>query len=197
MGSIVLSNTIELALNEYYFKNRNTFDELVEVSICCNQQFVQMVYYEQLHERSLKEQLHYELCMTNKIKNMKDATSNKNQPENLKNNKIVTMINKRLSKAISPLKEAEQDMQGVNSQSNKDTRNIQCSVKKRAKKYVFFDITSGEIVFEWGGLRDQLVFKNSKSNQVKMYELGLMVREDLIQYRNGTIYLFYAGDIMD
>lgn len=53
--------------------------------------------------------------MTNKIKNMKDATSNKNQPENLKNNKIVTMINKRLSKAISPLKEAEQDMQGVNS----------------------------------------------------------------------------------
>lgn len=70
-------------------------------------------------------------------------------------------------------------------------------MKKRARKYVFFDIHTGQIVFEWGGLRDQLMFRNSQQKQVKIYELGLLIREDSIQFRKGRIHLFYAGDIMD
>lgn len=62
---------------------------------------------------------------------------------------------------------------------------------------MFFDATTGDIVFEWGGLRDQLHIKYKNDEQIVLYELALIMQEDNLLNQNGVLHLFYAGDFME
>ena len=48
---------------------------------------------------------------------------------------------------------------------------------RKAKKFVFFKVTTGELVFEYGGIQTPFVTKNCNDKEVKIYELGCLVKE--------------------
>lgn len=56
-----VSQSLSYELNMYYQKNRETFGELVEVAFCGNQKYLQLIFYQQLPERTLKEYQEYEM----------------------------------------------------------------------------------------------------------------------------------------
>jgi hypothetical protein len=42
---------------------------------------------------------------------------------------------------------------------------------------VFFDACSGEIIFEYGGVKQPMKVQNSQGEEIEIYELGLLVKE--------------------
>jgi len=50
-------------------------------------------------------------------------------------------------------------------------------VPRKARKYVYFDLTTGDLVFEYGGVHKPKKITNQNGKEVDMYELGIRVKE--------------------
>lgn len=48
---------------------------------------------------------------------------------------------------------------------------------RKARKHVFFNINTGNIVFEYGGIQTPIETTNSSGKTIKVYELGCLVKE--------------------
>lgn len=48
---------------------------------------------------------------------------------------------------------------------------------RKAKKYVFFNVANGNLMFEYGGIQSPVTFKNPSGEDVIIYELGCLVKE--------------------
>lgn len=73
---------------------------------------------------------------------------------------------------------------------------------RKAKKYLFFNVQTGEIVFEYGGIRDntvQLQFQeaNGTVRELKVYKLGLEIKEIRETNFNPEISLMFCGDYLN
>ena len=73
---------------------------------------------------------------------------------------------------------------------------------RKAKKYLFFDIQTGQLVFEYGGVNDNTItlnYVNEKgvTKETKVYKLGLEVKEiredDFLPF----IVLHFAGNYLN
>lgn len=53
---------------------------------------------------------------------------------------------------------------------------------RKAKKYLFFDVQTGALVFEYGGVKDNTIMVDyidgqGNRKEVKVYKIGLEVKE--------------------
>lgn len=61
---------------------------------------------------------------------------------------------------------------------NKDNKAFkQRNLPRKAKKYVFFDVNTGNIMFEYGGTQTHFTTNNNSGNKINVYELGCLVKE--------------------
>jgi len=42
---------------------------------------------------------------------------------------------------------------------------------------VFFEVATGQIVFDYGGVKKQFRTKNSNGNEIEVYEMGCLIKE--------------------
>lgn len=74
-----------------------------------------------------------------------------------------------------------------------ETRNT----PRKGKKMIFFEISSGNIVFEYGGVQTPFTIRNSSDEEVEIYELGCLVKEIREENYLPQIVFFFTGDFMD
>lgn len=48
---------------------------------------------------------------------------------------------------------------------------------RKARRYVFFEVATGQIVFDYGGVKKQFKTKNSNGNEIEVYEMGCLIKE--------------------
>ena len=68
---------------------------------------------------------------------------------------------------------------------------------RKARKYVFFDIENGDLVFEYGGIQDPANFKTQNGQEVPIYELGCLIKEIREENFDPKLVFYFAGDFMD
>ena len=143
--------SLNIGMNAYYSKVKDSFDQLVEVSFVGNSKFVQLIYIE-AKARSLVEQQLYE-------------------------------------------QQIQED--GI----SQGSRNVDTFAKRqaprKAKKYVFFDVCSGNVVFEYGGAKDPMQCFKANGDKVEIFELGVLVKEIREEAFNPQLVFFFTGDFMD
>ena len=78
------------------------------------------------------------------------------------------------------------------------------SSPKYCKKYVYFDVKTGQKLFEWGGItkpmKCQFSISNEEKKDIEIYDLGVEVKEVYIEADKlfkKTLIFFFAGDFMD
>lgn len=101
------------------------------------------------------------------------------------------LINERLD-GIAELTGVEATPRSVGNQSagNRDSL-------RKGRKYVFFDIENGELVFEYGGIQTPSNFKTQNGQEVPIYELGCLVKEIREENFDPKLVFYFAGDFMD
>lgn len=59
------------------------------------------------------------------------------------------------------------------------------SMPKYCKKYVYFDVNTGQILFEWGGIskpmKCQYALSNDQKIDIDIFDLGMEVKELYIE----------------
>jgi hypothetical protein len=68
---------------------------------------------------------------------------------------------------------------------------------RKARKYVFFEVVSGRLALEYGGVQTPVKAINSNGEEVDIFELGCLVKEIREEAFNPHICFFFAGDFMD
>ena len=48
---------------------------------------------------------------------------------------------------------------------------------RKARKYVFFEVGTGNVVFDYGGVKTQFRTKSSNGNEIEVYEMGCLIKE--------------------
>lgn len=179
---IEVSMRLHFSMNNYYFKNKEFFHELVEVAFCGGGDYVQLIYVQQ-RERSLQEQQEYELEIHEVIQQKEKKQLNV-QPTKGPQLQGIKDSGKRLPS------NAMQDQAGK--------QRVLCVMPRRARKYVFFNAKTGEIVFEWGGIQAPMFCKGKENQeeQIRIYELGILIKENK-QDDDPTLMFAFAGDFMD
>jgi len=76
------------------------------------------------------------------------------------------------------------------------------STPRRARKYVFFEVATGLVVFQYGGVNlpmEATVERNNGKEEadIDVFELGLLVKEIREEAFNPQLVFFFAGDFMD
>lgn len=51
------------------------------------------------------------------------------------------------------------------------------SAPRKARKYAYFELSTGKLVFEYGGVHKPKKVTNQNGDEVEMYELGIRVKE--------------------
>lgn len=155
--------SLQHGMNQYYARNKGSFDELIEVSFVGGGKFVQLIYMESV-ERDLVQQQQYELLMQEK------------QQEREEN----------ATRMASPTVAGGQQSIG--------NRNA----PRKAKKYVFFEVKTGNVVFEYGGIQAPFtISRGPLGEDVQIYELGCLVKEIREESFLPQLVFFFAGDFMD
>ena len=68
---------------------------------------------------------------------------------------------------------------------------------RRAKKYVFFEVASGKIALEYGGVKPPMRVYNPGGEEIEVFELGCLVKEIREEAFQPHICFYVAGDFMD
>ena len=116
------------------------------------------------------------------------------------NSKFVQLIYiEAKERSLVEQQQYEQQIQAQNTDEKQgaiDTFSKRAAPRK-AKKYVFFDACSGEVIFEYGGVKQPLRVQNSQGEEIEIYELGLLIKEIREEAFNPQICVFFCGDFMD
>lgn len=68
---------------------------------------------------------------------------------------------------------------------------------RKAKKYVFFDAQTGEIVLTYGGVSSVDIFmKGRDDNKVQIYLLDMVIKEIREEKFESYLQCFFAGDFL-
>lgn len=70
------------------------------------------------------------------------------------------------------------------------------SEPRKARKYAYFDVVTGELLFEYGGVCKPKRVMNQNGDEVEMYELGIRVKECREEDFHPYLYFFIAGDFL-
>lgn len=137
-------------LSQYFAEHKDTFDKLLQLNFCGNSKYIQLTYLESV-VRDLPQQQAYELEMERLVKERRAA------------------LVQQEADGIDPLS-AGVSPRSVSAQGDRE-------LPRKAKKYAFFDIADGKLVFEYGGIQEVKHFKNQAGECVPIYELGCLVKE--------------------
>lgn len=157
-------------MNMYFEKNRSTFDELIEVSF-------------------VGGNLAGDLGRTTRdryVQLMYLETRKRELKEQQEYERLMSQLKEKIEANGGTVKDTERLQDGFRSRNT----------PRKAKKYVFFDIFTGQIVFEYGGVQTQMRAQNSAGQEVDIYELGCLVQEIKEESFEPKICIYFAGDFM-
>ena len=69
--------------------------------------------------------------------------------------------------------------------------------QRKGRKYVFFEVETGEVKFEYGGVHVPLAVTNVNQETVQIYELGLRIKEIRENNFDSKIFFFMCGDLWE
>ena len=68
---------------------------------------------------------------------------------------------------------------------------------RKARKFVFFEVSSGRVLLEYGGVGKPMKAINGNGKEIEVFELGCLVKEIREEGFDPQIVFFFAGDFMD
>jgi len=69
--------------------------------------------------------------------------------------------------------------------------------QRKARRYVFFDVETGEIRLNYGGVHEPLKVTNVNNENVEVYELGLRIKEIRENDFESKIFFFMCGNLWE
>lgn len=159
--------TLEHCMNMYFEKNRSTFDELIEVSFVGGN----------LADEGRRDKY---------VQLMYLETRKRELPEQQEYERLMNQLKDKIEANGGTVKDTERLQDGFRSRNT----------PRKAKKYVFFDIFTGQIMFEYGGVQNQMMAKTKAGQEVPIYELGCLVKEIREEEFQPKLCIYFAGDFM-
>ena len=69
--------------------------------------------------------------------------------------------------------------------------------QRKARRYVFFDVETGEVRLNYGGVHEPLKVTNVNNEDVEVYELGLRIKEIRENDFESKIFFFMCGNLWE